>query len=220
MSNKIIYIGIVAVALILVGGGAWWLIGQNKTAPKTTLGGQGTTKIELSPEIEKVLSKKLDLVKDLAKDPTIIAQVKAANEKDKSSTVDQYYDQDNKWRSAKDSSDPFIKPYLENDTAKVLKSFQAKNPGFSEIFVTDKYGLNVGQTNRTTDFYQADEGWWVKANDERQSGGVAYHGDIEFDKSAQAEAISIYVPVNDPGTTPIVGVIKAVLSIAAIKSEL
>lgn len=34
---------------------------------------------------------------------------------------------------------------------------------FAEIFVTNRYGANAGQTGRTSDYRQDDEGWWKEA---------------------------------------------------------
>ena len=80
------------------------------------------------------------------------------------------------------------------------------------------YGLNAGQTNKTTDYYQADEDWWIGAYNSGK--GKASHGTIEFDESAQTEAISLYIPVMDGINNKAIGVIKAVVSITAIKMDL
>lgn len=147
----------------------------------------------------------------------IIAEVKKSNEDHRSITLEEIELLDQRWRRS-DGMDSFIKPFLTNKVAQRVLSFQEENPGFSEIFVTDEHGLNVGQTNKTTDYYQADEDWWTGAYN--AGVGKIFHGPIEFDESAQTEAISIYAPIMDPETERAVGVIKAVLSIAAIKVEL
>ena len=84
--------------------------------------------------------------------------------------------------------------------------------------VTDKRGLICGETNKTTDYYQADEQWWITAYNLGK--GKSYYGGIEYDESAMAEVISIYVPVIDPGINKAIGVIKAACDITAIKMEL
>jgi hypothetical protein len=124
---------------------------------------------------------------------------------------------DQRWRKT-DGTDNFINPFLTNAVAVKLMEFQKNNFGFQEIFVTDEHGLNVGQTNKTTDYYQADEEWWIRAYNFGE--GKTYHGLVEFDESAQTEAISIYVPIRDPDTAIAIGVTKAVFSITAIKAEL
>ncbi|MEK7090191.1 MAG: hypothetical protein AAB930_01245, partial [Patescibacteria group bacterium] len=110
------------------------------------------------------------------------------------------------------------KQFQEDPAAHKLIEFQEENPAFSEIFITDKFGLNVAQTNKTSDFYQADEEWWTGSYNDGK--GREYHGAIEFDESAQAEAISVYIPVFDAESGELIGIAKAVLNIAAIKLEL
>ncbi|MDO8523225.1 MAG: hypothetical protein Q7S12_03025, partial [bacterium] len=221
--NKAFYVNIVAfgVIIILGFGGMYWFSSQKTEIPPPSGGAtpanSGNVKTALSPEIEAVLSQKMMTVEALAKDPIILKEVALINEKNKNLTSAEITALDNKWRASK-GIDDFIKPFLTNKTAVQLFAFQEKNPGFPEIFVTDKYGLNVGQTDKTSDYYQADEDWWVNAY--ANGIGKSYHGAIEFDDSAQSEAISIYVPIKDPSSSAVVGVIKAVLSIAAIKSAL
>ena len=153
----------------------------------------------------------------LVSNPLIIEEVKKANESHEGITPEEIEELDQKWRTS-DGIDDFIRPFLMNDVAEKLLLFQEENLGFSEIFITDEIGLNVGQTNKTTDYYQADEEWWIEAYNSGE--GMMSHGSIEFDESAQAEAISLYVPIYDPDTQRVIGVTKAVLSIAAIKIEL
>jgi hypothetical protein len=76
----------------------------------------------------------------------------------------------------------------------------------------------VALTNRTSDYYQADEDWWVKTYNGGQ--GIPSHGDVEYDGSAAAEAIAMYVPITDPETMTSIGVMKVLVDIAAIKMAL
>ena len=95
---------------------------------------------------------------------------------------------------------------------------QEAHDAFPEIFVTDRYGLIVAETNKTSDYLQADESWWTKAF--ADGSGYTHHGAIEYDESDRFEAISLYVPVMDPETQQAIGVMKAVCDITAIKMEL
>lgn len=171
----------------------------------------------LAPEVERIISQRIALIEELIRDPAIIAAVQKANEEHESLPLETILQLDARWRNAS-GIDEFIGAFLTNEVAVKLLEFQEVHPSFAEIFVTDQYGLNVGQTNKTTDYYQADEEWWVGGY--RSGQGRSYYGPIEFDESAQAEAISIYVPVMDPQTNTAIGVTKAVLSIASIKLEL
>jgi signal transduction histidine kinase/PAS domain-containing protein len=71
-----------------------------------------------------------------------------------------------------------------------------------EIFVTNRFGVNVGQTNRTTDYYQADEDWWQIA---RQNG--LFVSDVNFDESSRTFSTEIAVRIGDANGN-FAGVIK------------
>jgi hypothetical protein len=73
-------------------------------------------------------------------------------------------------------------------------------------------------TNKTSDYYQADEDWWVRAFAGDQ--GHFYYDEIEYDESAMSEAIPVYIPVIDPQTQKAIGVIKAVVDLVTIRMEL
>ena len=194
--------------LLLIGGER----GEIKKSVEESMVSSG-----LALEVEAVLSEKIALISELVKTSEVIDEVKISNEKSGGLSLNEILKLDQRWRQA-EGIDDFIRPFLINIVALKLIEFQKTHPEFPEIFITDAYGLNVGQTNKTTDFYQADEQWWVDAYNEGR--GKAFYGEIEFDESAHAEAIALYVPVMDPKTNESVGVTKAILDIAAIKAGL
>lgn len=170
-----------------------------------------------SKEVEQILLNKLALVKQIAGNPIVLKTVQEANVKNQDLSLEDIMKKDDKWRKT-EGVDDVIKSYMANECAGYLVDFQEANSGFPEIFVTDTKGLIVATTNKTSDFYQADEDWWVKAYDEGR--GRSYWGDIEYDESSMAESIALYVPVTDSTTQKTIGVIKAICDITAIKLEL
>ena len=50
--------------------------------------------------------------------------------------------------------------------------------------------------------------------------GFFSHGGIEYDQSALAGAIAIYVPILDPDTEAAIGVMKVIVDLTAIKMDL
>ena len=84
---------------------------------------------------------------------------------------------------------------------------------YEEIFVTNKYGANVAQSQRTSDYYQADEEWWQIVKEEG-----FYVSQVEFDESVGKFTISIAVSIYDD-KEDFVGIIKAVISIKGIIKE-
>ena len=175
------------------------------------------TEVTFSEEVNQILERKKELIINMAQDPQIISFVRRANEKNQDLSNSAINRLDERWQRT-EGIDDFIKPFITNDTALFLVAFQEKNDVFSEIFVTDKKGLIVGETNKTSDYYQADEEWWVQTFNEGR--GKEFFGEIEYDESSRSEAIPIYVPVFDPDSQEVIGVIKAVCDITAIKLEL
>ncbi len=145
----------------------------------------------------------------LADNPDIATMAENSTSADHSLNLEEIQLLDNEWRD-NGNDNPEIKVFLTNEVAKILKSVQKQHPAFSEIFVTDSVGLVIGMTNRTSDYYQADEGWWMEAFDSGK--GMNYVGVIEYDASARIWGIALCIPVRNP-TGKTVGVLKAFLSI-------
>jgi hypothetical protein len=182
------------------------------------MGGKGAARENrFSEEVEQLLQQKIQLIRSLAEDPRIIKFVKESNEKNKSLTPREVDQLDKKWRNV-NGIDEFIGSFISNECARALIAFQEAHEGFAEIFIADAVGLIVGETNKTSDYYQADEGWWIKAYHDGR--GKSYYGEIEYDDSARAEAIALYVPVIDPQTRQAIGVIKSIYNISSIIVEL
>lgn len=81
---------------------------------------------------------------------------------------------------------------------------------FSEIFVTNRFGINVAQSGLTSDYRQDDEDWWTGAwND-----GVRM-GDVQFDESSGVYSLDFALAVEGPESDRL-GVLKAVMDIGEI----
>jgi len=108
---------------------------------------------------------------------------------------------------------PFMSGLINNELAEELRSrveFYEETHNlkiFGEIFVTNKYGANIAQSGKTSDYKQSDEGWWQSAVRDG-----SYIGDVEFDDSAGIYSMPIGVRVDDESGN-FIGVIKAVLNI-------
>ncbi len=171
---------------------------------------------ELASEVKTVLEKKTALVEELAGDARILSAVRAANaERSRLSNRD-IASMDTRWKAAEATVD-FVKPFLTSPCARALGAFQEAHDEFPEILVTDARGLIVAATNKSSDFLQADEAWWVETFKRGRQGGRT--GPIEYDESTGSEAISVYVPLVD-AEDAVIGVIKAVCDLNAIKREL
>lgn len=128
---------------------------------------------------------------------------------------------DEQWRSADaadNDNDPLVQEYLNNQAALELKEFQKTFPSNVEVFITDVYGGQAGTTNRTSDYYQADEDWWQAAYN--NGNGAVYISKPEFDESANALAVLIAMPIRNRETGVIEGILRTTFSASALNTIL
>jgi len=128
---------------------------------------------------------------------------------------------DAQWRAADaadNNNDPLVREHLNNAVAREVTKYQQAFPDNIEVFLTDVYGGLVGSTNRTSDYYQADEGWWQAAYNDGQ-GGV-YIGQPEFDESAGAIGSQIALPLRDSRTGEIIGILRTTFVVSPLTTIL
>ncbi len=116
--------------------------------------------------------------------------------------------------------DPELQAVLTHDLAADLRRFQSINPHFVEIFVTGSSGTLVATTNKTTDYWQANERWWQEGV--RTGFQDAHIEGINFDPSAGVYSFDLAVPIRDPQTpdAPPEGVVKAVVQASTLFFDL
>ena len=172
----------------------------------------------LSEKVKDVLQKRADVVRNqIALNPRIIQLVRESNGKNKALSLAEIKQLDDEWM-VKEGLDEVIQSFMTNEGAQILLEFQESHDGYPEIFIADATGLNVAMTNKTSDYYQADEEWWVQSYNLGE--GRTFNGEIEYDESAKVEAIPLYMPIMDPDTSQAIGVLKVIIDITAIKMEL
>ena len=124
---------------------------------------------------------------------------------------------DEQWRAADKAGndrDPLVASRLNNAAASVLKEYRRDFPENVEVFLTDQYGANIATTNRTSDYYQADEEWWQTTYNNGE--GKAYIGEMEFDESSQTFAANIAVPIYAPNSSRVVGVLRTTVTMQSL----
>jgi GAF domain-containing protein/HAMP domain-containing protein len=102
---------------------------------------------------------------------------------------------DQQWLMA-DEDSTFVQSVLDpksNSLTLQLENYAEAFPNHVEIFVTDRYGGLLASTNRTSDYYQADEAWWQAAYNDGK--GALYISQPEYDESAGLIALVIAAPI-------------------------
>jgi hypothetical protein len=104
---------------------------------------------------------------------------------------------DKQWRAEVDASaKPLIDATLGNALSKFLMAKKAENPEIiTEMFVMDNKGLNVGQSDVTSDYWQGDEGKWQKTFS--MGPDAIFVDDVEKDESTQALQAQVSVTIKD-----------------------
>jgi hypothetical protein len=144
-------------------------------------------------------------IKTWLQEPAVIDGIKSQNTRHTTLTQDDIQRLDQQWRTERQSNEqPFINGVLANSTSSFLKEIKEKNAGlFSEIFVMDNKGLNVGQSDVTSDYWQGDEDKWQQTY--LEGPGTLFIGKREFDESSGKFLIQISVSVVDPDTQETIG---------------
>lgn len=137
--------------------------------------------------------------------PNVLA---ALSERTEPLSPDELQRLDSSWEAYSEKDSPLAK-VLDGPGASALRALQANNRHFAEIFITDRFGQLVVATNRTTDFYQADEEWW---EDTFWKGkGRLVIPPIHLDLSSGVWSVDICVPIQVEEET--VGIGKASVDI-------
>ena len=140
-------------------------------------------------------------------DPAVVSSIKAQNSKHASLGQSDIDSLDKKWRAETKSTDkPMINGVLTKPLSSFLKKVKTNSKGlFTEIFVMDNKGLNVGQSDITSDYWQGDEAKWKKTY---KVGPEAVHvGKVKLDESTQAFQSQLSLPIVDPGTKMVIGAV-------------
>ena len=156
-------------------------------------------------ELENQYNRAIQLLRVKLQDSVILDAVQRANVRDRDITLAQIEELDREWRKP---GLEIARKLTDKDCNESLTLFQNTYGAFAEIFVTNVHGLNVCETNKTTDYYQADEDWWQRTY---TSGVSSRQSAPEFDESAGVFAVPIYLPVRYPTSRAVIGVAKAIV---------
>jgi Cache domain len=122
----------------------------------------------------------------------------------KTEAIDQQWQKERKVPAA-------VAGVLSNDAARFLSDVVKQDQLYREILVADRHGRIVAASQVTTDYYQADEGWFTQALDDGRRGRITV-SDVRRDESADVYAFDISVPVAGPESDELVGIMKIVAS--------
>lgn len=114
---------------------------------------------------------------------------------------------DTQWRAEVGAgSTPLIDGILTNAASVWLRDMKESMGGLvTEVFVIDAKGLNVAQSDVTSDYWQGDEDKWLMSH--AMPEGTIHLGEVERDESTQAYQSQVSFPIYDPITQEPLGTV-------------
>tara|TARA_R110002020_G_scaffold16900_11_gene60068 strand:- start:8379 stop:8957 length:579 start_codon:yes stop_codon:yes gene_type:complete len=140
-------------------------------------------------------------------DPVLIDAVREQNARYADLTPADIEKLDLEWRAQVTlMSKPLVDAVLERGVSKFLAEKQEDSKGMiTEIFLMDAKGLNVGQSEVTSDYWQGDEAKWQRTFG--AGTGEVFVDRVETDESTQALQSQASVVISDPETGEPIGAI-------------
>lgn len=219
ISQKLILVFLLIALLIWAVGG--YAVYESRKALTQSIG-EGSVSLarKILDEIDRDIHSKIEIFQTHSKDFILQAAVAKSNQEfNEIDNVQAYISQkDQEWVSApKGTITPFMQKLLSGELSRELRGklkFYEEEYGYSvfpEIYVTNKYGVIIATTGRTSDYLQADEQWYQTAVKEEKF----WVGEVEYDESSDAYANDIVVNLYDDNGN-FSGIIKAVFNIEEI----
>ena len=84
----------------------------------------------------------------------------------------------------------------------------------TEVFVMDNRGLNVGQSDVTSDYWQGDEAKWQKTYSAGPN--AIFVDEVEMDESTQTFQSQLSMSIVDPATGEVIGAITVGINVDAL----
>jgi hypothetical protein len=158
------------------------------------------------PEAAKLITPEVvTAVKKLLEQPVTVISIGASN--DGHAKIDQAGIDalDKEWKAeTKAEKQPLIAEMLSSPLSNYLLYLQAQSAGlYTEMFVMDEKGLNVGQSSVTSDYWQGDEGKYQKTF---QVGAEAvFIDEAEFNDDTKTWRAQLNFTVVDPASGKAIG---------------
>jgi hypothetical protein len=147
-----------------------------------------------------------------ASDPALVSEVQAQNDANSGLTQADIDMRDASWRAeVGQAATPTITPVLESAASAILRArVEASGGTVTEAFVMDRFGMNVGASAVTSDFWQGDEDKFTMTFG--KGAGSVHIGEVEFDESTQSYQAQVSVTISDAETGMPVGALTVAVN--------
>ncbi|WP_085588807.1 hypothetical protein [Thalassospira sp. MCCC 1A01428] len=144
----------------------------------------------------------ISAVREWLTNPVVEISVKGQNKRNQNLSQVDIDAADKEWRTEREAEDqPIIAAVLTNPLSGYLTQIQARSGGlYSEIFVMDAHGLNVGQSAITSDFWQGDEAKFQKTYP--QGATAVFIDEAEYNEAADNWRSQLNMTLADSAGVP------------------
>lgn len=139
--------------------------------------------------------------------PVVVSAIKAQNQQHADLSQSEIDNLDKTWRAeSENSGGPLISKVTSNSLSEFLREIKENEDGLvTEVFVMDDKGLNVGQSDITSDYWQGDEAKWQKTYSAAPN--TMFVDEVELDESTQSFQTQISIAITDPDTGKNIGAV-------------
>ncbi len=149
--------------------------------------------------------------------PVTIMSIQAANKTHAGIDQAAIDKMDAAWKTeAKSDDEPFIAEILSSPLSNYLLYQQASSAGlYTEIFVMDQFGLNVGQSSVTSDYWQGDEDKYQKTF--LVGPDAVFVDEPEFEDQTKTWRTQVNFTVVDPETKKAIGAVTVEFNLTELQ---
>ncbi|WP_422006127.1 hypothetical protein [Pyruvatibacter mobilis] len=171
----------------------------------------------LPPTAQDVTPDVIASLRDFINTEIVRASIVNQNRKYAGMTESRIIELDDKWRAERKSDDqPLISATLTNPLSSYLTRVQAHNVGlYTEMFVMDANGLNVGQSNITSDYWQGDEAKFQKTYPAGPD--AVFVDEPEFDDEMGIWRIQVNMAIADETGSQAIGAVTVELNLSELQ---
>jgi hypothetical protein len=167
--------------------------------------------------VAAIRSEVVPQVRSWLEDPTVVSAIKSQNIQHAGLSQAEIENLDHEWRSETSATNrKLIDSILSNQLSGFLSNVKNDAQGlYTEIFVMDNKGLNVGQSDITSDYWQGDEDKWKKTY--LAGPDAVFIDDVEFDESSQTFQSQLSLPIVDPDTGVTIGAVTVGVNVEMLQ---
>lgn len=152
-------------------------------------------------------------IREWAQHPVALMSLRAQNKRHAGLTEEKIIEMDKKWREERKTDvQPLIAQLFGSPLSSYLTRIQAGSLGlYSEIFVMDAVGLNVGLSSVTSDYWQGDEGKWQKTF--KVAPDAVFIDEAEMHEKTNTRRVQVNMTIADPATNEALGAITVEINL-------